>query len=107
ERLDRHEAAVVGEQAAGDRGERRRDHEGEQLVAGDGDAERLRHGLATADRVPGTAGAATHQVDAEEQGDRREREQHEVPEPAVGELMLREARRIDGDAAPKRWSDWV
>ena len=73
ERLDRDEAAVIGEQRAGDRGDRRRDHEGEQLVGRDIDAERFGHGLVRADRAPGAAGAAAQQVDADQQRERRRR----------------------------------
>ena len=63
ERLDRDEAAVVGEQRARHRGDRRADDEGEQLVAGDVDAERLGDGLVRADRAPGAPGARAQQVE--------------------------------------------
>ena len=66
-RLDRNEAAIIGEKRAGDRCHSRGDHEGEELIAGDADAERFGDRLMRADRAPGATGAAAQQVDAEQQ----------------------------------------
>ena len=47
EGFDRYKTAIIGEQAARDRGHAGRDNEGEQLVAGNADTESFCHRLAS------------------------------------------------------------
>src|SRR6185503_15147259 len=101
EGLDRYEAAVIGEEAAGDRRHARRDNESEQLVSRNVDAERLRNRLARMNGAEGAPGPAAQQIDADEQADGRSRQQHEIPETATAQLEPGKARRLDKDAGRK------
>src|SRR6266581_5561752 len=66
EGLHGYEAAVIREQRAGESRDRRADHEGEKLVAGDADAESLGDRLLRPNGAPSPTSARTQQVYADE-----------------------------------------